>query len=71
MSSSDPFDQQLELIEKHIFRVPEGVVNAAVFVNDTLKLSYASAKSLFEDKATPELAFEIYDRLVERMESSQ
>jgi hypothetical protein len=61
-----PFDQKLEIWKGHI---PEDVVDAAVFVNDTLELSWASAQSVFGEKATPEIALAIFDRLAARLPS--
>jgi hypothetical protein len=42
--------------------------DAAIFVNDTLPLCLASAKSVFGDAATPEVALAIYDRILARVE---
>jgi hypothetical protein len=67
VKADNPFDKKLEIWKN---RVPDSVRDASVFVTDTLDLSWASAQSIFEDKATPELALAIYDRVVERMAGS-
>jgi hypothetical protein len=64
MKNLDPFNQKLELYGYHI---PHKVRDAAVFVTDTLELSWASAQSVFGDKATPEIALAIYDRVIDKM----
>jgi len=64
MNDPNPFDQKLRAQKGQI---PEGVVGAAVFVVDTLDLSMAGAQAVFGEDAPPELAFEIYDRIVSRM----
>jgi uncharacterized protein YjaG (DUF416 family) len=63
----NPFDKKLEILKGQI---PDNVRNAAVFVVDTLDLCMAAARSLFENRATPEHALEIYDRIVARMATS-
>jgi hypothetical protein len=54
------FDKKLDLWRGYI---PGDVTDAAVYVVDTLELCWAGAMQVFEDKATPELALAIYDRL--------
>lgn len=58
MKAKNPFDIRLESPG-----TPPDVRVAAIFVTDTLDLCWASAQAVFEDKATPELALAIYDRL--------
>lgn len=74
------FDDKLAVMEKKQSRLSHGdsvlgtttwsqVRNSAVFVTDTLDLAWASAKAIFADKATPEHALAIYDRMIETIES--
>jgi hypothetical protein len=65
MNSDNPFDKKLESWDD---RIPDGVRDAAVFVTDTLELCWASAQAVFGDKATPDIALEIFDRVTEYME---
>jgi hypothetical protein len=65
MKTDNPFDKKLEIWGD---RVPADVSEAAVFVTDTLDLCWASAQAVFEDKATPEIAFSIYDRIMQKMD---
>jgi hypothetical protein len=67
MKMENPFDQKLE-IWKH--QIPRDVTDAAIFVTDTLDVCWASAQSVFEERATPDIALAIYDRLVKRMAES-
>lgn len=60
MKADNPFDKKLDVWGD---RVPEDVRTASTFVNDTLELCWASAQSIFEDKATPETALAIFDRV--------
>jgi hypothetical protein len=64
MEIDNPFDRKLETWGDQI---PTEVRESALFVTDTLELCWASAQAIFEDRATPELALSIYDRLIERM----
>ncbi len=64
MKTDNPFDKKLDVWGA---RAPADVRDAAVFVTDTLELCWASARSVFEDKATPEAALAIYDRVCARM----
>jgi hypothetical protein len=64
MEIDNPFDRKLETWGDQI---PTDVREAALFVTDTLELCWTSAQAVFEDKATPAMALEIYDRVVERM----
>ena len=64
MKTDNPFDKRLDIWGD---RVPTDVRTASTFVNDTLELCWASAKSIFEDKATPEAALAIFFRVYARM----
>jgi hypothetical protein len=64
MEIDNPFDRKLETWGDQI---PSDVREAALFVTDTLELCWTSAQAVFEDKATPAIALEIYDRVLERM----
>ncbi|MGA8597919.1 MAG: hypothetical protein WB676_24655 [Bryobacteraceae bacterium] len=64
MKMHNPFDKKLEAWKD---RIPTEIRDAAVFVTDMLELCVASAQSVFDDKATPELALGIYDRIVAQM----
>lgn len=55
-----PFDEKLYIWGNG---VPEDVRDASTWVNDTIDLSWVSACQIFGDKATPELALLIYDRI--------
>ena len=66
MKRDNPFDKKLEVWKS---RIPEEVLEAATFVNDTLELSLASAQSVFEKDATHEHALAIYDRIAARIQS--
>jgi hypothetical protein len=61
MDSTTAFDRRITTLDK-AKDVPRGVVGNAVYVNDTLELAWLSAQAIFGDKATPEIALEIYDR---------
>jgi hypothetical protein len=64
---TDEFDRKLESVRRaRLGSVPHGgMLDAAVYVRDTLDLAFAAAKSLFKD-ATLEHALAIYDRIEER-----
>ncbi len=66
MKRTNPFDQKLRDWGES---VPADVREASTYVTDTLELCWASARSIFEDEATPELALEIYDRILDRISS--
>ena len=61
----NPFDKKLGAYKDTI---SEEIRDAAIYVTDTLDLCWASAQAVYEDKATPELALQIYDRVIERIE---
>lgn len=54
-----PLDAKLDIRKG---RIPAPVMDAVVYVNDTLELAWASAIQVFgETKATPQLALDIYE----------
>lgn len=59
-----PFEDKLER-GGHYW--PAEIRSAVPWVNDTLDLSWASACQIFGDKAKPEHALEIYDRINQRI----
>ncbi|MBP7861644.1 hypothetical protein KA183_08170 [bacterium] len=69
------FDEKLESLEKSFraesFPQFSEVREASGFVVDTLDIAWSAAKSLFGDKATPDHAIEIYDRMILRIEAVQ
>ncbi len=67
MKDDNRFDKKLDIWGN---RTPAGVRDAAVFVTDSLELCWAAARAVFEDKATPEAALAIYDRVCARMEKA-
>lgn len=60
MKAGNPFEKSLDEW-KH--RIPANVRDVAIYVTDTLDLCWAAAQAVFEDKATPEVALAIYDRM--------
>jgi hypothetical protein len=64
MKVDNPFDKKLEIWGD---RIPSNIRDASALVTDILELSWASAQAVFEEKATPELALAIYDRVVEKI----
>jgi len=59
-----PFDKILERLQRSPELVPCTFIRAAaIYVNDTLEIAWASARQVFGDAATHEDAFMIYDRL--------
>jgi len=48
---------------------PAEIRSASTWVNDTLELSWASARQIFGDKAIPEHAIQIYDRILEKIKT--
>lgn len=61
-----PFDKKLDIWGN---RVPENVQEATTYINDTLELCWASARQVFGDKANPEHALQIYDRIILRIKN--
>jgi hypothetical protein len=64
MKANNPLDEHLKVSQG---KIPEDILNATIYVNDTLYIAWLSAQSIFEDKATPEIALAIYDRLLQRL----
>lgn len=64
----NPFERKLELNKNNM---PYGVRDALIFVHDTLEFCKASAETQFGEEATPEIIFEIYDRVVDRLEKER
>lgn len=63
MLSDDVFEQKLKLWKGSM---PEEIEFSAIYIHDTLKLSWASAQSVFGEQATPEIAIEICKLTMER-----
>jgi hypothetical protein len=59
------FEEKLRLSSRSM---PDSVRDAAVFVNDAMRLCMASARQVFGENATPDLAIMIYDRVVAQMD---
>jgi hypothetical protein len=64
MKIDNPFDRKLKDWGNDI---PQDVRDAAVYVTDTIELSWSAAQAIFEEKATPELALAIYDRITAKI----
>ena len=62
MKTKNPFDQKLRDLGND---VPSHVRSGMIYLADTLDISQAVAKSIFEDDATPEITLAIYDRFIE------
>lgn len=63
MKEKNPFDLKLKCV-----KYPTAIHDAAVYVTDTLDLCWAAAQAVFEDKATPESALAIFDRMKSRIQ---
>lgn len=68
MDTNNPFDKKLDLWKIHL---PEEIRDAAIYVTDTLDLCLASAQSVFGENISHEMALEIYDRVVDRIQSKK
>jgi len=64
MKVDNQFDKKLKAQKETI---PADVRDALIFVTDTLDICAASANTVFDTKSTPDLALEIYDRVIEKM----
>ncbi len=75
MNINNPFDKKIEIMGRtaslNSVANQSNIVDAAIFVTDTIDLSQASAEALFEERATPDLALAIFDRVVARMASNK
>jgi len=60
----NPLDKHLAINK----RMPEGLRSAITEVVDHLDLAWMATQSVFEDKATPELALAVFDRLASRLQ---
>ncbi len=58
MKTDNPFDKKLEIQKGSI---PSSMLDAAVYVTDTLDLAWASAQAVFEEQAKPEHALKILE----------
>jgi hypothetical protein len=63
--SETKFDKRLELRRKHC---PPGLVDALVFVNDTLEFADSIADDLFGEEKNPQAVIEIYRLIAEQYE---
>lgn len=63
MKSDNPLDKHLK-----INKFPNHITDPVVFVSGTLDIAWIAAQSIFEDKATPDVALAIFDRVVARMQ---
>lgn len=59
MDYENPLDFHLEKNK----RMPHGLRDSVTTVADVLDLSWLAAQSVFKERATPEIALQIYDRL--------
>lgn len=64
MKKDNPFDHALDVRKS----IPADVREEAVWITDTVDLCWDSARAVFEDRATPETALAIFDRLAARIE---
>lgn len=64
MKVDNPLDKHLEINKQ----MPSVVRNAVTEVADLLDLAWMTTQSVFEDRATPELALGVFDRLVSRLQ---
>ena len=60
MNIDNPFDKKLEAQRG----IPESIRSAAITVTDTLDICWASARAVFEEKATPDHALVICQMLL-------
>lgn len=63
-----PFDKKLALWRN---RMPLALVDACIFVNDTIEMSHAIGKQQFGHKVTQETVMEIYHSIVMAMHKNQ
>ncbi|MEI2772522.1 MAG: hypothetical protein ABTR54_16500 [Candidatus Competibacter sp.] len=57
MQADNPFDRALEIRKG----IPDSMRNAAIYVTDTLDLSWAAAQAVFGDQARPEHALKLLE----------
>jgi hypothetical protein len=65
MKTDNPLDRHLSLVS----RMPEGLRDAVTEVADELDLAWLATQAVFEDRATPELALSVLDRILARRSS--
>ena len=66
MDPKNPLDKHLELYEN---KMPAGLKDAATETADQMDLARLVAVAVFKDDATPELAVQMYDRMLARLAS--
>ena len=59
---TDEFDRALEFARRSA-NAPAHIVDAAVYVRDTVDLAWKAATSIFGKQATPDVALAIFDRI--------
>lgn len=57
MKEKNPFDKALDIRKG----IPDSMRNAAIYVTETLDLSWAAAQAIFEDQAKPEHALKLLE----------
>jgi hypothetical protein len=62
LGSPSRFDRRVEIL-RGTMGVPDHLVDAAVYVNDTMEIARIIADDVFQDDATIEAALAIYDRI--------
>ena len=67
MKIKNPIDQYLGANTA----LPMGVREGTVWVTDTMDVAWKIAQSVFDKKATPEIAVAIFDRLSARIEQER
>ena len=65
MKSKNPLDLHMERNKKIPYKVREAVLDIA----DTLDIAWLATQAVFEDKATPEMALAVFDRIQFRISS--
>jgi hypothetical protein len=59
----DNFDKMLDGLSKSP-QTPVAMADSAAYIHDTLKLAWASAKTIFGKNVSPEIAIAICDRMI-------
>jgi hypothetical protein len=59
----DEFDKMLDRLSKSS-QTPATMAGSAAYVHDTLKLAWASARTIFGKTVSPEIALAICDRII-------
>ena len=67
MKENNPFDRKIELQKG----MPDSIKDAAIELTETLDLCWATAASVFEDKAQPEHALTLLPMLIERADAKR